>query len=274
MFDDFFIRALIAGVGLAIIAGPLGSFIVWRKMAYFGETMSHAGLLGVALGISLNISIIASVFAIGLIISFSLIFLQSRNTLSNDTLLGIISHATLAIGLIIISFMNGLNIDLMGFLFGDILSVTMQDIFVIYVGGSFILAILFMNWRSLLTATISTDLAQTEGLNPRKSNLIFTLLVAGVIAMAMKVIGIILVTSLLIIPAATSRKFATTPEGMAILASLLGVFAVIAGLFGSLEFDTPSGPSIILSAFGLFLLSASPLTILWQKATNKGQKQS
>ena len=273
MFDDFFVRALIAGIGLAIIAGPLGSFIVWRKMAYFGETISHAGLLGVALAILLNTSLLASIFAIGVAISFSLIYLQNRHTLSNDTLLGILSHSTLALGLVIISFMTWVNIDINSYLFGSILTVTRQDIAIIYIGGAIIFTVLFKIWRSLLTTTISLDMAHTEGLKPLRSNIFFTLLIAGFVAIAMKVVGIILVTSLLIIPAATARKFSSTPEGMAISASIFGVVAVIAGLFGSLKFDTPSGPSIILAAFGLFLLCPSPLIILWRKAINKGQKQ-
>ncbi len=258
MLDDFFVRALIAGIGLAIITGPLGSFIVWRKMAYFGETMSHSALLGVALAILLNTSVLASVFAIGVVIAFSLIILQTRNTISNDALLGILSHATLAIGLVIISLMTWVRVDLMGYLFGDILSVTTTDIIIIYIGGTAILAIMFMIWRSLLTATISPDLAHTEGLNPQRSNLVFTLLIAGVIAMAMKVIGIILVTSLLIIPAASARSFASTPEKMAAIASAIGIISVIAGLWGSLKFDTPSGPSIVVAAFAIFILSIIP----------------
>ncbi len=270
MLDDFFVRALIAGIGLAIITGPLGSFIVWRKMAYFGETMSHSALLGVALAILLNTSVMASVFAVGAVIAFSLIILQTRNTISNDALLGILSHATLAIGLVIISFMTWVRVDLMGYLFGDILSVTTTDIIIIFIGGAALLAIMLMIWRSLLTATISPDLAYTEGLNPQRSNLIFTLLIAGVIAMAMKVIGIILVTSLLIIPAASARSFASTPERMAVIASAIGVMSVIAGLWGSLEFDTPSGPSIVVAAFAIFILSIIPRPRkMFKSSTNK-----
>ena len=270
MLDDFLIRALIAGIGLAIITGPLGSFIVWRKMAYFGETMSHSALLGVALAILLNTSVLASVFAIGVVIAFSLIILQTRNTISNDALLGILSHATLSIGLVIISFMTWVRVDLMGYLFGDILSVTTTDIYIIYLGGTAILAIMVLIWRSLLTATISPDLAHTEGLNPQRSNLIFTLLIAGVIAMAMKVIGIILVTSLLIIPAASARRFASTPEQMAVIASILGIISVIAGLWGSLTFDTPSGPSIVVAAFAVFLITIVPFSTKFLKpATNE-----
>ncbi len=268
MLDDFLIRALIAGIGLAIITGPLGSFIVWRKMAYFGETMSHSALLGIALAILLNTSVLASVFAIGVVIAFSLIILQTRNTISNDALLGILSHATLAIGLVIISFMTWVRIDLMGYLFGDILSVTKTDIYIIYIGGAAILTIILMIWRSLLTATINPDLAHTEGLNPGRSNLVFTLLIAGVIAMAMKVIGIILVTSLLIIPAASARRFASTPEQMAVIASLIGIISVAAGLWGSLTFDTPSGPSIVVAAFVFFLVSITPFSAkLFKSAT-------
>lgn len=258
MLDDFFYRALIAGIGLALTTGPLGCFIVWRRMAYFGDTMAHSALLGVALALIFDINLMLGVFLVAVAISAILLLLQRRNTLSADSLLGILSHATLSLGLVIMAFMTWVRVDLLSFLFGDILAVSRTDIFIIYAGGALVLAALAFIWRPLLAATVSEDIAHAEGLNPALSRIIFMLLLAIVIAIAMKIVGILLITSLLIIPAATARRFAATPEKMALLAALVGVLGVVGGLYGSLHFDTPSGPSIVVAALTIFILSLLP----------------
>lgn len=255
MLDDFFTRALIAGIGLAMTTGSLGCFIIWRRMAYFGDTMSHSALLGVALALFFNINIILGVFIVALSISAILLLLQRKQTLSSDSLLGILSHSTLALGLVMVAFMTWVRVDLMSFLFGDILSVSRMDILFIYGGGAAVLAILAYLWRPLLASTINDDLARAENMNPDLAQAIFMILLAIIIAIAMKIVGILLITALLIIPAATARRFASTPEKMALIASLVGSLSVIGGLFGSLHYDTPSGPSIVVAAFGIFMLS-------------------
>jgi len=258
MFDDFFVRALVAGVGLAITAGPLGCFVVWRRMAYFGDTMAHSALLGVALSLLLNVNLLISVFVVAAVVSLLLIVLQRRGGLSADALLGILSHATLAIGLVMVSFMYWVRIDLISFLFGDILAVTEADIDLIWGGGILVLLALVNLWRPLLASTVSAEVAEAEGLQPERTRLYFMLLMALVIAIAMKVVGIMLITSMLIIPAATARRFSSTPEVMAVVAAVLGVIAVCGGLFGSLHFNTPSGPSIVVAALCLFVISLLP----------------
>lgn len=255
MLDDFFTRALIAGIGLAVTTGPLGCFIIWRRMAYFGDTMSHSALLGVALALFFNINMIVGVFVVALSISAVLLLLQRKQSLSSDSLLGILSHSTLALGMVMVAFMTWVRVDLMSFLFGDILSVSRMDILLIYGGGAVVLAILAFLWRPLLASTVNEDLARAEGMNPDLSQAVFMILLAVVIAIAMKIVGILLITAMLIIPAATARRFATTPEKMAVIASLVGSLAVTGGLFGSLHYDTPSGPSIVVAAFGIFMLS-------------------
>ncbi|MGY5799862.1 zinc ABC transporter permease subunit ZnuB [Rhizobium sp. LEGMi12c] len=259
MFDDFFLRAVVAGVGLALTTGPLGCFIIWRRMAYFGDTISHSALLGVALSLLFQLNLTLSVFAVAALVSILLLFLQRRQALSADALLGILSHATLAIGLVIVAFMSWVRIDLIAFLFGDILAVSQSDIVVIWGGGILVLAAIAWLWRPLLASTVNPELAEAEGLRPERARLFFMLLMAVVIAIAMKIVGILLITALLIIPAATARRFAATPETMAIFASLLGAIAVVGGLFGSLRYDTPSGPSIVVAALVLFIISLLPL---------------
>lgn len=255
MLDDFFSRALIAGVGLALVAGPLGCFIVWRRMAYFGDTMAHSALLGVALSLLMGINLTVGVFAIAAMVAMALLLLQRRASLSTDALLGILSHSTLAVGLVLVAFMSWIRIDLMGFLFGDILSVSQSDIAVIYFGGLIILGILIAFWRPLLAATVSRELAEAEGQRPELAQVMLMVLMASVIAIAMKLVGVLLITSLLIIPAATARRFSVTPEQMGFIAALCGALAVIGGLFGSRAWDTPSGPSIVVAALVLFLIS-------------------
>jgi zinc transport system permease protein len=271
MFADYFSRALIAGIGLALVSGPLGCFVVWRRMAYFGDTMAHSALLGVALSIILSINMTLGVFAVAALVAGALIVLQRQATLSTDALLGILSHSTLAVGLVLIGFLTTVRIDLMGFLFGDILAVSVQDIAIIYGGGIAILAILILSWRPLLASTVSPELAEAEGLRPEASRLVLMILMASVIAIAMKLVGVLLITSLLIIPAATARRLSSTPETMALVAAMLGAIAVIGGLFGSRTWDTASGPSIVVMALIVFLLSLTiPVTRLFGRRTPHG----
>ena len=262
MLDDFFIRALVAGIGLALVTGPLGCFVVWRRMAYFGDTMAHSALLGVALSLVMEINLMVGVFLVAALASLALILLERRRALSTDALLGILSHSTLALGLVMVAFMTWVRVDLMGFLFGDILAVSRTDIGIIYGGGGLVLALLVWLWRPLLTATVNPDIAQAEGLRPERSRLVFMLLMAAVIAIAMKLVGILLITALLIIPAATARRFAGSPEIMAVLAALIGAISVAGGLTASLQFDTPSGPSIVVAALALFVLSLAPSPVM------------
>lgn len=258
MLDDFFTRAIVAGVGVALVAGPLGCFIVWRRLAYFGDTLSHAALLGVALALLFEINITLAVFGVSAFISIALLMLQRRGALSADALLGLLSHSALALGLVVLAFMTWVRIDLMGFLFGDILAVSQAEIAIIWIGGAIVLATLAAIWRPLFAGTVNVELAEAEGMNPQRANVVFMLLMAVVIAMSMKIVGVLLITAMLIIPAATARRFAAGPEQMALMAALAGVGAVLGGLFGSLEWDTPSGPSIVVAALALFLLSLMP----------------
>lgn len=267
MLDDFFVRALIAGIGVALVAGPLGCFIVWRRLAYFGDTLAHAALLGVALALAMQVSITLSVFAVCALVSLALVTLQARATLSSDALLGLLSHSALALGLVVLAFMTWVRVDLMGLLFGDILSVSRTDILVIYGGGALVLAALAVIWRPLFAATVNAELAAAEGHDPQRANIVFMLLMAIVIAMAMRIVGVLLITAMLIIPAATARRFSTGPEQMAVLSALMGVGAVVAGLFGSLHWDTPSGPSIVVAALALFLLCLLPFGRLQSRLT-------
>jgi len=252
ILDDFFWRAVIAGMGVAVVAGPLGCFVVWRRMSYLGDTMAHSALLGVALGIFLEVDLIFGVFVVAISVAMLLFIFQRQKQIANDAVLGTLSHASLAMGVLAISLMSWVRIDLMSFLFGDILAVDMTDLYWIYGGGISILLILLWLWKPLLALTFNSELAQAEGVPVFKTQLIFMLLIAAVIALSMKIIGILLVTSLLIIPVSAARRFSRTPEQMALGGALIGMASVGLGLWSSLKIDTPSGPSIVIASVLFF----------------------
>lgn len=252
--DSFIVRAIAAGIGVALVTGPLGCFIIWRRMAYFGDTLSHAALTGIAIGILFGVNATIGIVGTGLVVGALLLALQKQRTVPMDTLLGILSHGALATGLIVIGFMTSVRVDLMGYLFGDILAVSLGDLAWIYGGGLVVLAGLALIWQPLIALTVHEDIAAAEGIRTSLIRMIFTSLIALTVATAMKIVGVLLVTALLIVPAATARRFSATPEAMAIGAVIVGIVAVIAGLIGSLMWDTPSGPSMVGAAVLAFAL--------------------
>lgn len=253
--DDFLLRAVAGGAGVALAAGPLGCIVVWRRMSYFGAALAHAALLGVALGILLDINLTLGVLVLCLFLGIALTVLERQRLLASDTLLGIMAHAALALGLVCVAFMERVRIDLMAYLFGDVLAVGAQDLYVIY-GLTFAsLAVLALIWRSLLCAIVNEDLAAVEGVSVARVKTMFVLLLATVIAIGMKIVGVLLIVSLLIIPAAAARRVSVTPEGMAIVAAIIGVLSVFAGLASSLQWDVPTGPMMVVAATAFFALS-------------------
>jgi zinc transport system permease protein len=252
---EFLLPALAAGIGIAILAGPLGSFVVWRKMAYFGDTLSHASLLGIALGFLFDINLNLALIICCMVLAVILVSLQKQKYVATDTLLGILAHSALSLGLVAVSFLDHVRIDLMSYLFGDLLAVTTADLMWIYGGGILILGALIALWRPLLSMTINEDMAQVEGVNVDLMRLALMLMVGMVIAVAMKFVGALIITSLLIIPAATARRFSHSPEMMACMASVIGTIAVFIGLAMSWHYDTPAGPSVVVAAAAMFMLS-------------------
>jgi zinc transport system permease protein len=252
---EFLLPSIFAGLGIALIAGPLGSFVVWRKMAYFGDTLAHASLMGIALGFLLDVNLYLALVVCCLALAFLLVTLQKQQQVATDTLLGILAHSSLSLGLVAVSFLDDVRIDLMSYLFGDLLAVTPVDLIYIYSGVVAVSMVLAIFWRSLLATTVSEDLAAVDGHNVDLMRLLLMLMVGLVIAIGMKFVGALIMTSLLIIPAATARRFARSPEQMALVASVIGSVAVLLGLSLSWHFDTPAGPSVVISATAMFMLS-------------------
>lgn len=251
---EFLILALAGGLGIAALAGPLGAFVVWRRMAYFGDTLAHSALMGISLGFLFDINLNLAVVVCCVLLSVLLVSLQRQHLVATDTLLGIMAHSSLSLGLVAVALLDNVRIDLMEYLFGDLLAIAPADLYWIYGGGALVLLLLWRLWNPLLAITINEELAQVEGVPVARTRLALMLLIAVVIAVAMKLVGILLITSLLIIPAAAARRLSNTPEQMAIFASVLGMLAVLGGISASWFWDTPAGPSVVVTALIEFLL--------------------
>ena len=254
MLDDFVLRAALAGIGLSLATGPLGAFVLWRRMAYFGDAMAHAAVLGVALALAFSLSITLGALVVVLAVGVSVSALAERGH-AVDTTLGVLAHSALALGLVAISFLKGVRVDLTAFLFGDILTVTIADLALIWGGSVLVLAVLAWRWSAMLTATLNAELAVSAGIDPRAERLILTLLLAVVVALALKVVGALLIAAMLIVPAAAARGFARTPEAMALLAALFGAVSATGGVLASVLVDSPTGPSIVVVAAAIYVIS-------------------
>ncbi|WP_103172762.1 metal ABC transporter permease [Paracoccus sp. SY] len=254
MLDDFFIRAVLAGLGIAAVAGPLGSFVVWRRMAYFGDATAHAAILGVAISLAFQVSIYAGTMLVALAMALAVSALVARGQ-AMDTMLGVLSHSALAIGLVAISFVPQARSDLSAYLFGDILAVGRGDLALIWAGAAGVLALLAWRWQRLLTASLNEELAMAAGIDPRVERLVLSLALAVLVALSIRVVGSLLISAMLIVPAAAARGLSRSPERMVGNATLIAALAVMGGLWASLHLDTPAGPSIITAAAAIFMVS-------------------
>ncbi|MCR9085645.1 MAG: metal ABC transporter permease [Rhodobacteraceae bacterium] len=259
--DPFLMRAILAGLGVALAAAPLGCFVVWRRMAYFGDATAHAAMLGIALSLALSVPLLAGTLAVALTMALAVSRLSGRG-IAVDTLLGVMSHSALAFGIVAIAFVPGVRLDLSAYLFGDILAVRWVDVALIWLGAASVSALVAWRWSALLTATLSPELAQASGIRPERERLILTVALALVVALAIKVVGVLLIAALLIIPAAAARPMARTPEGMAAIATALAAASVLAGIALSFAADTPTGPTIVCAAALVFVLSNSAAALL------------
>ena len=255
MLDDFLWRAALAGAAVALAAGPLGCFVVWRRMAYFGDATAHAAILGVALSLGFSISVFIGVLITSLATAFMILSFSGR-VFTVDTLLGVAAHGGLALGLVAVTFIPGVRVDLAAYLFGDILAVGHTDLLIISAGSAAILVALWLRWERLLLLTLNVDLAAARGIDTRRENMILTVMLAVLVAVAIKIVGALLITAMLIIPAAAARPISRTPEWMAVIAVTVGVLAVVAGLSGSFYWDMPTGPSIVTAATVLFAVAS------------------
>lgn len=254
LLDDFLLRAALAGIGVALVAGPLGCFVIWRRMAYFGDTVAHAALLGVALALAFDAGVIPAVLGVALVVALA-VALGTGRRYAADTLLGVLAHGALAVGLVVLSFLPGGRGDLSAWLFGDILAVDRNDLALIWGAAGLAGLGLALGWTRLVNSTLNEELAAAEGGDPARDRLLLTLVLALLVAAALKVVGALLITAMLILPAAAARPLARTPEAMALAAALLGAAAALGGLGLAWTADSPAGPSMVVAALGLFLFT-------------------
>jgi zinc transport system permease protein len=254
MISEFLIRAVLGGIGIAAIAAPLGCFVVWRRMAYFGDTLAHSALLGLALAFIFELNLNLGILLTALALTFLLATLQRQRQFSTDTLLGIFAHAGLSIGMVVIAVQQ-IRIDLVSYLFGDILSLSRIDVAMVWVVALPLLTTLIYYWRPLIKTTLHEDMAEASGVNTHQMRVILLVMMALLVAISIKLIGALLITSMLIIPAAAARSLASSPIRMAGYAAAIGMLSVITGLAASYQWDTPSGPSIVMAAMVIFVLS-------------------
>ena len=252
--DPFLLRAAAAGIGVAVAAAPLGCHVLWRRMAYFGDATAHAALLGVALALATDLPVGFGVLITALAMAATVSGLAGRGT-GTDALLGVLAHGALAAGLVTMALLPGQRVDLEAYLFGDILTVTTGDLAMIWLGAAAVLALLAARWSALLTATLGADLAIAAGIVPRREQLVLNIALAATVALALKAVGGLLITALLIMPAAAARPWSRGPEDMAIRAAIVAVSAVLAGLGLALAYDLPAGPAIVVAAAAIFVLS-------------------
>jgi zinc transport system permease protein len=252
--EPFFIKALIASVGVAIATSVVGVFVLWKKMAYFGDAISHSAIFGIGIAAVAAVATIYGIIFCAVIFCFLIFALEKQNLYSSDTIIGIASCVLLAAGIILIAIFPS-NISLENYLFGDLIVLSSQDILTIYLIVFFtVLAISFWFKKLLLTA-INKDLAVISGVNVKRLELKFLLLTALVVAGLVKIVGIFLITSMVIMPAAIARNFAKTPLAMLFISIASSLVMVIGGLFLALFFNIPTSPAIIAFAAVLLMLS-------------------
>ena len=262
--------ALIAPLVLAIIAGPVGCLIVWRRMAYFGDAIAHSALLGVAVGLfigfapNIGVALICAVFAI------LLVYLQHRRKLSIDTLLGILAHGALAIGLLLV-FWSALEtghgshhepnhtIDphtlLEIYLLGSLENISMNQNIILIIGALIIAVILKLIWEPLILMTLNMDLARAEGVPTLRLQYIMMGIMTALVVMGLQITGVLFITSLLIMPAAAARQISTTPEKMILWAVIFAFSGVLSGYIASHEIHLPPGPTIVSALTTIFIIS-------------------
>lgn len=253
LFDGFIWRAVLGAALLGAAAGPLGCFVLWRRMAYLGESVAHMGLLGAGLGLILGVAPLAGVAAVAIVAGLVMTRANDRY-IPAGTFIGLVGHVGLALGFIVLATMETVRADLLGYLFGDVLAMSASDIYLVAGGGAAMLAALWFLWRPLLAVTVNRDIAIAEGRNAALADAAFLVLVAGLVALALKIVGALLIVALLLIPPAAARPLARTPESMAVIATLIGALSAPLGIGAAYIVNAPAGPCIVLASAALFVI--------------------
>ncbi len=253
--DDFIYRAIIASIGVSLIAGSLGCFVIWKRLSYFSDSISHSALLGVALGLATGLGINLGLVIVGGLFAVLIVVLQQKEFWSSDAVLGIFSHLSLSLGIVVLGIIGNQNTDYFAYLFGDILSITSKDLYWIFSVLIVVVTILVFNWKKLLLLTLNEELAKAEGINKLYYDLLFMFLIALAVSVSVQIVGVLLITSLLIIPPAISRVISNSPVTMILASMVVSIFSVLLGLYLSIDFDLATGPTIVITLGALFFIA-------------------
>ena len=260
--DDFLIRAVLAGLIMVVIAAPMGCLMVWQRLAFLSDTLGHAAVLGVGLGLLLQIEPIFGVLAVALVIVFSLSRVSSFNSALSETTLAIISHTGLAGGIILVGLLPGPAVNLEAILFGDLLATTSADLLNLLLTTVLLLVLLLRHWRAFVAVSVSREIAQAEGIEVRRIQFLMYIMIALLVAVMMKVMGVLLIAAMLVIPTTSARLFSRSPEQMVYISGLYGLFALGGGITSSFHFDWQTGPAIVVSATVLLLLTLAVTRVI------------
>lgn len=252
--DDFLYRATLGAAMLGAVAGPIGCFVLWRRLAYLGESVAHMGLLGVAIGLLMGVSPLLGV-ALMAVFAALLMARADNGLIPAGSFVGIVGHAGLALGFILLATMETVRTDLLGYLFGDVLALSDMDLASIALAGAAVVLGTVFFWRAWLMMTVNADIARAEGRTNRLAEAAILVLVAVLVAVGLRVVGALLIVALIIVPPAAARPLARTPEGMALIAALIGAASAPLGVAASYWKDIPTGPSIVLAAIAIFLVT-------------------
>lgn len=256
--EPFFVRALLAGLLLAIATATVGVFVVMRKMSFFGDAVAHFAFTGIALGFLLGIDPIVAAVMFSVLVALGIGFLEHRSALSSDTTIGVFFAASIAFGVFLIGLLKGYRPDLFQYLFGDILAITTNDLITAGMLVAVVLLLMFFAWSPLLAATLNRDLAKVYGIKVQRWEYVLLTLLAIVTAISIKTVGILLVTAMLIVPAAAAKNIARSTKSLWLITVALSLVSVVVGLLGSYYWNTASGPTIVLVSVLGFIFS-----LLW-----------
>jgi len=261
LLTEFFNPTSLIGQGLwtllflSLLTAPMGCFVVWRKLSYFGATLAHSALLGAILGLLTGIGVLLGVIGFTALLAIILSFWLKHRLLSSDTILGFIAHLSLAISVIAVSVMDNLRIDLVAYLFGDVLSLSTSMFYATIAIALLGLLIIILNWRGFVNLAVQTDIANIEGYATKRLELMFMLILSMTIALGMLSIGVLLIIAMLIIPAATARLFARSLLQMAWLTWIITVIAIVLGMALAFLLDFPAGATVVVVAGFIFIVA-------------------
>ncbi|MBI4849592.1 MAG: metal ABC transporter permease [Nitrospirae bacterium] len=251
----FIQRAFVASLIVGVLCPFVGNFVVLRRMSFFSDAISHSAFAGIAVGALLGIDLSVSSVVVAILISMLIAVLSEKTSLSHDTVIGIAFSGSIASGMLVMGMLKGYRADIFTYLFGDILAITNTDLLLLFVIGVLCISALLFFSKPFLQITFNRDLAQVEGINVRLFEYLLFFIIAIVVTVSLKIIGIILVTSLLVVPAAAAKNLALSMRRLFALSCIFGLVSGITGLMLSVYLNTPSGPTIVLVSVGIFFLT-------------------